>query len=550
MLIMEKRLAICLLVILLLAMGTRTIEGANILGVFSSYSPSHVIVHMAVVKTLADRGHNITVVTQMEPKFQPHENVTVIVALPTPEQEALTRAYMERVSSEKESFWSFLANLLLRPSPVLHGQYEWTLHPKVKSLYENPQTKYDLVILGLMLNDFQLGIAAKLRCPVIITWVGVPMPFTDSQVGNIDDPSYVPSVNVALEPGHLTMGFGMRFVNFFKNSFLKIVNVLIRHKMNEFYNQAFANNSDPDFPSYYEMKRRISLLFYNYHAPSEGPIRPTVPQSIEIGGIQVKEKPDPLAKDLAEFLDNSTNGAIFFSLGTNVKFSGIRPQIVEILYKVLSKLPQRVVWKWEDMESTPGNSSNIYFSNWLPQDDILAHPKTRLFITHAGKGGIAEAQFHGVPMLAFPIFADQPGNAEIMAKSGFGLHLDILTLTEKALEETIRELLENPSYRASVGRFSALYRDRPLTARQSVVYWTEYVLRHQGAYHLQSPLLHMDIVARHNLDVYGTLLLFGLVTLLLLRLVFRYIFRKVLSFVRGHSYRPKASNSKLKDKIF
>ncbi|XP_034669969.1 UDP-glucuronosyltransferase 2A1 [Drosophila subobscura] len=546
---MGKYLPICLLVVLLLGIETSTIEGANILGVFSSYSPSHVIVHLAVVKTLADRGHNVTVLTQMAPKFEPHENVTVIVAAPSPEQQSITKEYMARVSSEKESMWSFMTNLFLRPSPVLNGQYEWTLHPKIKAIYENPQTKYDLVILGLMLNDFQLGFAAKLRCPVIMTWVGVPMPSMDSQVANIDDPSFVPSLNVALEPGKLSMGFRLRCVNFITHSFLSTINVLMSHKMQEFYNQAFGKDSGPDFPSYYDMKRRISLLFYNYHAPSEGPIRPTVPQSIEIGGIQVKEKPDPLPKDLAEFLDNATDGAIFFSLGTNVKFTGIRPQSVEFLYKALSKLPQRVVWKWDDMENTPGNASNIYFGNWLPQDDILAHPKTRLFITHAGKGGIAEAQYHGVPMLAFPIFADQPGNAEMMVKSGFGLHLDILTLTEEILEKTIRELLLNPSYRESVGRFSALYRDRPLTARQSVVYWTEYVLRHQGAYHLQSPLLHMNFVARHNLDVYGIVLVFALVSLLILRMLFRFVFRKVLRVLRGHSYRTKASKNKLKDKI-
>ncbi|EDW28731.1 GL18788 [Drosophila persimilis] len=547
---MEKFLPACLLVVLMLGIQPAIIEGANILGVFNSHSPSHVIVNMAVAKTLADRGHNITVLTQMKPKFQPHENITVIVALPTPERERITKEYMAQMSSQQKSSWSFLAKLFVRSSPILDGQYEWTQHPRVKAIYENPQTKYDLVILGLMLNDFQLGFAAKLRCPVILSWVGIPMPLMDSQVGNIDDPAYVPSLNVALEPGQLTMGFGMRFVNFFKHSFLKIVDVFMRQKMNDYYNGAFGNDSDPEFPSYYEMKRRISLLFYNYHGPSEGPIRPTVPQSIEIGGIQVKEKPDPLPKDLAEFLDNSTEGAILFSLGTNARFTDIRPQIVKVLYNVLSKLPQLVVWKWEDMENTPGNASNIYFSKWLPQDDILAHPKTRLFITHAGKGGIAEAQFHGVPMLAFPIFGDQPGNAELMAKSGFGLHLDILTLTEDVLEETIRELLQNPTYAASVGRFSALYRDRPLTARQSVVYWTEYVLRHQGAYHLQSPRLHMGIVARHNLDVYGTLVLVGLVTLLILRLAFRYVFHNVLGAVRGHCYRTKATNKKPKDKLF
>nr|XP_017013998.2 LOW QUALITY PROTEIN: UDP-glucosyltransferase 2 [Drosophila takahashii] len=544
---MIKYTSIGLLLVLLLSIKTQESNGANILGIFGTHSPSHVIVHMAVMKTLADRGHNITVVTQMKPKLAAHENITVIVAPPTPERKKFIDEYMKETFNDKPSIWTTMLKAVTQANVQLEGQREFMVHPDFKELYENPKTKFDLVILGPMANDFQLGIAAKLRCPVIITWVGVPLPFMDVIVGNVNDPSYVPSLNVALEAGQNTMKFTQRFGNFFKHSFLSVVNKLLNYKMNQMYEEAFANETDPEFPNYYEMKRRISLLFYNYHSPSEGPIRPTVPQSIEIGGIQVKEQSDPLPKELAQFLDNADEGAIFFSLGTNVNTNNFGPDFADILYKVLSKLPQRVVWKWEDLSNKPGNSSNIYFSNWLPQDDILAHPKVKLFITHAGKGGVAEAQYHGVPMLALPIFGDQQGNAEIMTKSGFGRWLDIHTMTAQELEENIREVLEKPSYREAIGKFSTLYRDRPLTARQSVVYWTEYVLRHQGAYHLQSPLIHMDFVASSNLDVYGIVLLASLSLLILLKIIFKFIFRKVLRVVRGHSYRAKTLPNKLKN---
>lgn len=122
----------------------------------------------------------------------------------------------------------------------------------------------------------------------------------------------------------------------------------------------------------------------------------------------MKDKPDPLPKDIDQFLSNAKQGAVFLSLGSNVKSSTVRPEIVQIIFKVLSELKENVIWKWEDLENTPGNSSNILYKNWLPQDDILAHPNTKLFITHAGKGGITEAQYHGVPMVALPIFEISP----------------------------------------------------------------------------------------------------------------------------------------------
>lgn len=278
-------------------------------------------------------------------------------------------------------------------------------------------------------------------------------------------------------------------------------------------------------------------------------MRPTVPQSIEIGGIQIKEQPDPLPRELAEFLDNASDGAIFFSLGTNVKLTFFAPQLTETLYNVFARQRMRVVWKWDDPARLPGNASNIYYNNWLPQDDILAHPNMKLFITHAGKGGVAEAQYHGVPMLALPIFADQSGNAEIMVQSGFGRSLDVNTISEESLQQCIDELIENPIYRENVRNFSALYRDRPLSARQSVIFWTEYVLRHRGALHLQSPWLHLDFVARNNLDVYAVLLLGWTLSMTISFLLLRFVFRQVTRRLwRAAAVVGEVSHSKVKVK--
>jgi len=258
-------------------------------------------------------------------------------------------------------------------------------------------------------------------------------------------------------------------------------------------------------PDYDDLAKNVSLGFFASHALSEGPIRPIVPAAIEVGGIQIKDTPDPLPKPINDFLSNATNGAILLSLGSNVKGKHLKPDTVHKIFNVLSKLKQRVIWKWEDLENTPGKSANILYSKWLPQDDILAHPKVILFITHAGKGGITEAQYHGKPMLALPLFGDQPGNAERMVKEGFGLSLSLLTLEEQPFQESLVEILDNPQYAQKVKTFSSLYRDRPMSARQSVLYWTEYVLRHHGAPHLQSPLIHMNFIAANNLDVFALL---------------------------------------------
>lgn len=55
---------------------------------------------------------------------------------------------------------------------------------------------------------------------------------------------------------------------------------------------------------------------------------------------------------------------------------------------------------------------------WFPQSDILAHPNTKLFISHCGLGGVNEAKFHGVPILGMPVFGDQPRNLAAIVRDG------------------------------------------------------------------------------------------------------------------------------------
>ena len=48
---------------------------------------------------------------------------------------------------------------------------------------------------------------------------------------------------------------------------------------------------------------------------------------------------------------------------------------------------------------------------------------------------------------------------------------------------------------------SNILKDRPMTPAQSVVYWTEYVIRHKGAPHLKSHAVNLTWYQYFLLDV-------------------------------------------------
>ena len=89
-------------------------------------------------------------------------------------------------------------------------------------------------------------------------------------------------------------------------------------------------------------------------------------------------------------------------------------------------------------------SDNVKLLSWLPQNDILGHPKTRLFIGHAGLNGILESTYHGVPMICSPFFGDQFDNARIAKHAGFGEVVDLDTTSAEDFVSLIHKVLTQP----------------------------------------------------------------------------------------------------------
>ncbi|XP_055920769.1 UDP-glycosyltransferase UGT5-like [Eupeodes corollae] len=504
----------------LLVMLGAAVEPANILGVFTSNSPSHQIIHMSYVRSLVERGHNVTVVTTtpLKDKNPGYKHIHI------PQTEARSQAIAKQMQSLKDSksdtIWQYLhvaATSLKAIGPV---QYDAIKSERFQEIMNNPGNKFDLVFVGYFFSDYLVGLGEHFKCPVVLSWTSHSNELLDRYVGNPPEISYVPGILAMQKPDPMTFLGRLEFF------YGRVLSWYWRYIMDAHISELYKDLFPPSkYPSLEEVTKRISLVFVNSHLSETG-ARPLAPAVIEVGGIQIKEKPDPLPENLQKIVNSSKDGVIYLSFGSNVGSRELGPKVIYDLYKVMSSLKETVLWKWDDSPK-PGNAKNIHFLKWLPQDDLLAQKNVKLFITHAGKGGVAESQFHGVPMLAIPIFADQPGNAKKLTQDGFGLQLDKNTMTEESIREAVLEILQNPKYTQNVRKFSQLYRDRPMSPRQTAMFWIEYVLRHKGAYHMQSPAIHLNVFQYLSLDVIGFLLLVAFIVFKVVAVSAKFVFRKV-----------------------
>ncbi|KAG6435473.1 hypothetical protein SASPL_100347 [Salvia splendens] len=63
----------------------------------------------------------------------------------------------------------------------------------------------------------------------------------------------------------------------------------------------------------------------------------------------------------------------------------------------------------------------LVVTKWAPQTKILGHLSIGGFVSHCGRSSITESMYFGVPVIAMPMNADQPMNAQLMVELGVGV---------------------------------------------------------------------------------------------------------------------------------
>lgn len=464
---------------------------------------SHWLNMNMLIRGLHARGHEVTVV---------RSSTSWYITEQAPHYRSITITQPETGQLEDQDFFNMLLVRMLAlqrqggfvPS-IMNFYWEMVgslaqIHKDaclmVERIFENKtlmqnlhNTQFDLVLID---PGIPVGVlvAHELKLPTVynVRWI------TSGEGHFLVAPSPTSYVPV---PGHIIsdkMDFGQRVKNmlfYLFNTFIDMV--IIAPPYNRLVERYFGPDVD-----FCHLLQGADIWLMRVDFVFEFP-RPTMPNFVYIGGFQCKPS-EPLSSELEEFVQSSgEHGFIVMSLGSLVK--SLPLEITSEIAAAFSQIPQKVIWRY-DGERPNNLGNNTLLVKWLPQNDLLGHPKVRAFVSHCGTNGIYESIYHGVPIIGIPLLFDQFENVLRLEVRGAAKVVDAVQITSQSFLEAVQEVLHNPSYRSNMKRLSVLHRDTPVPPLETALFWIEYVMRHKGASHLRTESFKMPWYSYYSVDVF------------------------------------------------
>jgi len=151
---------------------------------------------------------------------------------------------------------------------------------------------------------------------------------------------------------------------------------------------------------------------------------------------------------------------VYVSFGT---LFGFQPDLIQIVAQAAAELNVQLIISAgklaNDASFTRDLPGNVQIVPYVPQFKLLE--RTHVFVSHGGANSVAEALYHGVPLLIIPLAADQPLQAHFVKQANAGITLDRNAVSVSLVQQALTELLYRDSvYHQAVTRIQSSYRVR------------------------------------------------------------------------------------------
>ena len=328
----------------------------------------------------------------------------------------------------------------------------WTgAYFKLRELCQDPATRPDFIIADFFAEQAARDMKKQFNIQLASVWPQMPYYMAPA--------SYIPGqpgfqMDVTLTSEHASIGsrlWNESFMFRMLPELLKYVLFTKRMRANAGVHYGLPPQLKPDY---------LVLVnsFFGLEVPKELP-----PLIHAVGPILSDEYPS-LDNELSSFLDQHDK-TVYASLGTHVCLP--TDELEKLLLGFVQALDagyiNGIIWSIPvkarpnfDLTKTYtlADGSILKVADMLtdshpqfrtptfaPQRAVLAHPNTKLFLTHGGGSSANETLFHGVPVLTIGYFFDQLCNSARLREAGVGIGLDKSYFTADSVAETIGKIL-------------------------------------------------------------------------------------------------------------
>ncbi|XP_016079600.1 PREDICTED: UDP-glucuronosyltransferase 2B31-like [Miniopterus natalensis] len=403
---------------------------------------SHWMNMKTILDELVHRGHEVTVLTSsasilVDPNKASAIKFEIFPASLTKDdfEDVIMQLISKWTYMPKDTFWTYFSltqDMILEYSDYIRKLCKDAVLNK-KLMTKLQESRFDVVLADAVGPCGEL-LAELLKRPLVYSLRAFPGYKIEKYTGGLPfPPSYVPVVLSELSD---QMTFMERVKNMIYVLYFDFWFQAFREKWDQFYSEVLGRPT-----TLFELMSKAEIWFIRSYWDFEFP-RPLLPHFEFVGGLHCKPA-KPLPKEMEEFAQSSgENGIVVFTLGSMV--TNMTEESANMIASALAQIPQKVIWRYDGKKpDTLGPNTRLY--KWIPQNDLLGHPKTKAFITHGGTNGIYEAIYHGIPMVGIPMFADQPDNIARMQTKGAAVRLDVNTISSTGLLNALKTVINDPS---------------------------------------------------------------------------------------------------------
>lgn len=245
---------------------------------------------------------------------------------------------------------------------------------------------------------------------------------------------------------------------------------------------------------------QLSLLLLNSHVPLMTP-RVSIQQIVPAGGLHIRG-PKELPWNLKRFMEEARAGVVYVQLGSEQPCGQLPKEKLEALFVFFASRKEGVIWTCHDVKTLEGLPKNVMIQHAVPQIDILAHPRVKVFLTNGDLLNLQEGIVRNVPILGLPLFQHERRNVQLAVQLGVGLQLAENNVTSTSLTWAVERLLLEPHFQLAIREVSLEFRDRPLGALASALFWVNYVVRHKGGAAVRTRGIGISSCQLHLFDLF------------------------------------------------